>query len=128
MKDKLNNKYSKSVNIRHSIRTKLVLITIAMVFMIILGGVITNLLFMERYYTSQKADALKHAMELLQEQDFTDLLENADDSESDMEKEMPEGLKQYCEANNLLFLVMDADQNVVLSNQKEKEAGKISGR
>ena len=38
MKDKLNNKYSKSVNIRHSIRTKLVLITIAMVFMIILGG------------------------------------------------------------------------------------------
>ena len=37
MKDKLNNKYSKSVNIRHSIRTKLVLITIAMVFMIILG-------------------------------------------------------------------------------------------
>ena len=58
MKDKLNNKYSKSVNIRHSIRTKLVLITIAMVFMIILGGVITNLLFMERYYTSQKADAL----------------------------------------------------------------------
>ena len=41
---------------------------------------------------------------------------------------MPEGLKQYCEANNLLFLVMDADQNVVLSNQKEKEAGKISGR
>lgn len=128
MKDKLNNKYSKSVNIRHSIRTKLVLITIAMVFMIILGGVITNLLFMERYYTSQKADALKHAMELLEEQDFTDLLENADDSESDMEKEMPEGLKQYCEANNLLFLVMDADQNVVLSNQKEKEAGKISGR
>ena len=95
MKDKLNNKYSKSVNIRHSIRTKLVLITIAMVFMIILGGVITNLLFMERYYTSQKADALKHAMELLEEQDFTDLLENADDSESDMEKEMPEGLKQY---------------------------------
>lgn len=116
MKDKLNNKYSKSVNIRHSIRTKLVLITIAMVFMIILGGVITNLLFMERYYTSQKADALKHAMELLEKQDFTDLLENADDSESDMEKEMPEGLKQYCEANNLLFLVMDADQNVVLSN------------
>ena len=46
-------------------------------------------------------------MELLEEQDFTDLLENADDSESDMEKEMPEGLKQYCEANNLLFLVMD---------------------
>ena len=122
MKDKLNNKYSKSVNIRHSIRTKLVLITIAMVFMIILGGVITNLLFMERYYTSQKADALKHAMELLEEQDFTDLLENADDSESDMEKEKTEGLKQYCEANNLLFLVMDADQNVVLRKKKKKEA------
>ena len=128
MKDKLNNKYSKSVNIRHSIRTKLVLITIAMVFMIILGGVVTNLLFMEKYYTSQKADALKHAMELLEEQDFTYLQENAGDTGADMEKEMPEGLKQYCEANNLLFLVMDADQNVVLSNQKEKEAGKISGR
>ena len=67
-----------SVSIRHSIRTKLVLITITMVFMVILGGVVTNLLFMEKYYTSQKADVLKHAMELLEEQDFSYLQEKAD--------------------------------------------------
>lgn len=120
-----------SVSIRHSIRTKLVLITITMVFMVILGGVVTNLLFMEKYYTSQKADVLKHAMELLEEQDFSYLQEKADQEDSTegkKEDEIPESLKQYCEANNLLFLVMDADQTVVLSNQKEREAGKISGR
>lgn len=119
------------VPMRHSIRTKLVLVTIAMVFMIILGGVVTNLLFMEKFYTSQKTDVLKHAMELLEEQDFSDLQEKAegeDGVEDEWESEIPESLKQYCEANNLLFLVMDADQTVVLSNQKARDAGKVSGR
>lgn len=122
-----------SVSARHSIRTKLVLITIAMVFMVIMGGVVTNLLFMEKYYTSRKADNLKHAMNLLEELDFEKLQEIAENQgtgqdKDSMEKEIPENLKQYCEANNLLFLAMDADQKVVLSNQKAQDAGKVSGR
>lgn len=133
MTDKKKKSFSQSVAIKHSIRTKLVLITVTMVFMVIMGGVVTNLLFMEEYYTSQKADALKHAMELLEEQDFEALQEKAEDQDQaeddgSMEDEIPESLKQYCEANNLLFLVMDADQTVVLSNQKERDAGKVSGR
>lgn len=122
-----------SVEIRHSIRTKLVLITIAMVFMIILGGVVTNLLFMENYYTSKKVDSLKHAVILLENLDIDTLQQETENQGLDPEDvkkeyEIPEDLKQYCETNNLLFLVMDADQTVVLSNQKEREAGKISGR
>ena len=39
------------VPVKHSIRTKLVLATICMVFMIIAGGVCLNLMFMEKYYT-----------------------------------------------------------------------------
>lgn len=133
MTSKNNNTSMQSVTIKHSIRTRLVLITIAMVFMVIIGGVVTNLLFMEKYYTSQKADALKHAMELLEQQNFENLHNNADTENENKtdeaaENETSEVLKQFCEANNLLFLVMDADQTIVLSNQKEKDAGRIGGR
>ena len=53
------------VPVKHSIRTKLVLATICMVFMIIAGGVCLNLMFMEKYYTDHKGDSLKQAMHLL---------------------------------------------------------------
>ena len=119
------------VPVKHSIRTKLVLATICMVFMIIAGGVCLNLLFMEKYYTSHKADVLKEGMYLLEKIDFTELEQDiADDTGADSasDYESPEELRQYCESNNLLYLVMDGDQKVVSTNQKERDASKISGR
>lgn len=119
------------ISVKHSIRTKLVLATICMVFMIIAGGVCLNLLFMERYYTDHKGDALKEAMSLLEKIDFDQVTlypDSENGEETSSEDENTEQLKQYCESNNLLYLVMDADQTVVSTNQKERDANKISGR
>ena len=119
------------ISVRHSIRTKLVLATICMVFMIIAGGVCLNLLFMERYYTDHKGDALKEAMSIMEKIDFDQVeihLDGENGQETSSEDEDTELLRQYCESNNLLYLVMDADQTVVSTNQKERDASKISGR
>ena len=119
------------VPVKHSIRTKLVLATICMVFMIIAGGVCLNLMFMEKYYTDHKGDSLKQVMHLLENINFTALkqaMTESTDPEEMPDDEFSEQLKQYCESNNLLYLVMDADQTVVSTNQKEREASKIGGR
>ncbi len=130
MKEKTKTVRS-GVSVKHSIRTKLVLATICMVFMMIAGGVALNMLFMERYYTDHKADALKNGMYLLEKIDFAEFAKHLDDADTDetaSDYDSPNELKQYCESNNLLYLVMDGDQRVVSTNQKEKDANKISGR
>ncbi len=106
------------IPIKHSLRTKLVLITICMVFMIIMCWMLTNALFLEKYYTWHKSQNLKTAMGYLENIDFSEIQEN----------EIPEKIKQYCEANTLMVVVVDTDQHVVISNQREQDEGRISGR
>ena len=109
---------------RFSIRTKLVLVTGVLVLFAVLSCVAVNLLFIETYYTSKMSDKLVKGRELLNQQEFTAYDEDAEASTT----ELPDEVTNYFEANNLIFLVMDENQHVLVSNEQERGRDGLRGR
>lgn len=97
---------------KHSIRTQMIVTYVGLLVGILVAWLVINVKFLEPYYVSNKEKAFVQMF---------DELNSAIEEDTIEEKESSENIRQLAEKNNLAFLVIDEENDRVITNVREMD-------